>query len=166
MNLANFQCFATIICDIFVRFDCEIFPPWFCVENDCFSNFANMYPHVIICRSNVWKFVPVLVKINFLEFSTQIVRFMSILYQIMQISWFFGKISRISQVFGVFCMKNTWIVIFMAKIPSIWGLRMNFFCKISILVSEYPNFSDFSPPITDCNPKIIRFYRFFRVIDS
>ena len=44
----------------------------------------------------------------------------------MRISQFFGKFHRISQIFGVFCMKNAQIVNFMAKIPSIRGLRVDF----------------------------------------
>ena len=44
-------------------------------------------------------------------------------------------------------------VCFKSKIPSIRGVRMNF-QQISILYCEYPDFSDFSPPITDYDPKI------------
>ena len=47
----------------------------------------------------------------------------------------------------------------------IFGVFVGTFSKISILYSEYPDFSDFSPPIIDYNPKIIRFYQFFGVID-
>ena len=49
---------------------------------------------------------------------------------------------------------------------QIFGVFVAIFIEISVFVSKYADFSDFSPPITDYNPKIIRFYQFFGVIDN
>ena len=48
----------------------------------------------------------------------------------------------------------------------IFGIFISIDSVFSILFSEYPNFLESSPPNTDYNPKIIRFYQFFGVIDN
>ena len=62
------------------------------------------------------------------------------------------------------CNKRS-TVCFKIENPDYSGCSYELSVKISVLYSEYPDFSDFSPPIIDYNPKIIRFYRFFGVID-
>ena len=48
----------------------------------------------------------------------------------------------------------------------IFGVFISIDSVFSILLGEYPNFSESSPPNIDYNPKIIRFYQFYGVIDK
>ena len=70
-----------------------------------------------------------------------------------------------SQVFSVFCIKMLKLYEFWRK-SQVFGVFVGISSVISVLVSKYPNYSDFSAPITDYNSQIIRFYQFFGVIDN
>ena len=49
---------------------------------------------------------------------------------------------------------------------QVFGVFISIDNVFSILLSKYPDFLESSPPNTDYNPKIIRFYQFFRVFDN
>ena len=57
------------------------------------------------------------------------------------------------------------LCIFLGK-SRIFRVFISIDSVFSLLLSEYPNFLESSPPNTDCNPKIIRFDQFLEFLTT
>ena len=96
-------------------------------KNGCFSNCANIYPHAIICRNNLRKFVLILAKNPIFRISLpRLLDFMvNFILNIVNFP-IFGKISSNIPNFWCILHENAVIVTFMVKIPSIQGVSLDF----------------------------------------
>ena len=140
-TLENFRCFLQWLWMFLQKkWLVKYFHLCLCGKNNCYSNCASIYPHAVICRNNVRKFVPVLAKNPiFRSFLPRLLDLWLILYQILRISQFFGKISSNIPSFRCILLENALIVSCYCKNPEYSGSSCRFLVKISVLISEYPN---------------------------